>query len=211
MYTPDTKYDSRLRKIANERLRKLEKMTSNNGIPLKEYSYKYAELEEYANKHSFTPEDSPFVDAFDGQVRFVGKRMFDQFTDAQKIEYNKMLWKFLEADTSTLGGLKAAAQRNYENLDNIYDLANRGISQDYAMEIIRIYNTKIKPNNQTHYGSTIILVSYDQIDWNNVKDMENRMGMSTALKELDKTLMLMNDDRWSEINPDMLKGKRHFN
>ena len=201
MYDPNnTKYHSDLRRRANARLRTLEKEYSKTGHRYTDYSYKYQELKEASKTKGF-------INFEDGKLRFANDQEFAAMTNEEKTEYNKELWKFLSSDSSTVFGINAGSDENYTNLNNKYGLEARGITRDYAMEIIRIYNSQIAPNNQTHYGSDIILIMLNEVDWDEVNRLERDVGTNAALREVEKVMMYMNADRWSEIPDSMLKHK----
>ncbi len=201
MYDPNnTKYHSDLRRRANARLRTLETQYAERGHRYTDYSFKYQELKEAAKT-------SGYINFEDGKLRFANDQEFAAMTDEEKREYNKELWKFLSAESSTITGIKSGAAENYQNLDDKYNLADHGIKPDYAMEVLRVYNTQIAPNNQTHYGSDIILVAFNEVDWEAVNDLEKDVGTNASLKEVEKIMMYMNADRWSQIPTSMLKHK----
>lgn len=201
MYDPkNTKYHSDLRRRANARLRTLEKEYSKTGHRYTDYSFKYQQLKEASKTKGF-------VNFEDGKLRFANDQEFAAMTNEEKIEYNEELWRFLSSDSSTIYGLNAGSDENYTNLNNKYNLEARGITKDYALEIIRIYNSQIAPNNQTHYGSDIILIMLNEVDWDEVNRLEKDVGINAALREVEKVMMYMNADRWSEIPDTFLKHK----
>lgn len=200
-YDPNnTQYHSDLRKRANSRLRILETKYSETGHRYNEYSFKYQQLKEASKTKGF-------VNFEDGKLRFANDQEFAAMTNEEKIEYNKELWSFLSSDSSHVYGIDVGADENYKHLDEKYGLKERGITNDYAKEIIRVYNSQIAPNNQTHYGSDIILIALEETDWDEINKLKRDVGTNAALREVEKIMMYMNADRWSEIPDSMLKHK----
>lgn len=95
-----TEYRRGLVKVANERLRKLEKVYHAT-----DDSNAYRKIEELSNTVQTTGKFFN-VDEVQDSIRFINKTDFMKLTEAQKVEYNDILDKFLEAKTSTFTGVE---------------------------------------------------------------------------------------------------------
>lgn len=170
-------YDRAAVKRANERLRKMEKVYKYRGSALAEYNTAYQ-----TRKHDFEMNEKSGGSIFKRDktglgIRYISEKEFNKLNRADKERFIKNLYNWLDADSSQKGSFDRAVTSNYNIMNAHYDLASKGIGKDDWLEVLRVYHTKIVPNDNTHYGSHVIIEAIQNLDIPNLspKDLEKAM------------------------------------
>lgn len=137
-------------KAANERLRKLEKVSKlSNQSPI------YMAMERYKESYPKT-KGKIYQDNADGfGVRFIGKQKFEQLTDDEKAYYLERLKSFMLTESSLARGIKDIQKRSYEAfMDSKTGKNLKGLTFDQYQRFFKFYNDAIVPDTNDHYSYT---------------------------------------------------------
>lgn len=151
-----------LLKAANERLRKLEKVSKLSGS-----SEMYQLMKKYAE--SFPKTKGKIYDQQaleEGKLRFVSKQKFDQLSAAEKEYYIERLERFMESSTTTKAGIKAAHTRSYTTFMERYGDKFPDLTQAQYEEFFKTYNYNVVGASDDHfsYSEWVRVLSNIKID-----------------------------------------------
>lgn len=142
-------------KAANERLRKLEKVSK-----LAKSSEIYQLMMKYAVSYPKTKGKIYDPKAIaKGQVRFLNKSEFEKLSAEEKQYYIERLNKFMESQSSTVTGIKDAHKRAYESFMKQYGNKFPDLTQEQYNEFFENYNANVVGDSDSHF-------SYE--DWSKV-------------------------------------------
>lgn len=116
-------YNRNFVKVANERLRKLEKVSK-----LSQQSAAYRSIQKYAIEEPNSMSAKFYTVGKDGSIRFINKTAYNNLSSYEKKRFNEVLNNFLDNATSTKLGVKKAQKdafdefmENHPSLDWSYD------------------------------------------------------------------------------------------
>lgn len=195
---PDLSYDKAAVKRANERLRamRLKYTDPKTGRPLYQENTAYLTRERDAIAEADSGVPSIYGFTKSGAVKYVSKKDFDKLSDTDKERFNRSLYSWLNADSSTKTGLQQAIDNNYELNKDQNALEEKGVTKDMWSNILYIYHNKIVPNDNSHYGSKVII------------DATVALNGETMLsaRDLEKAMTLIVNGRVGDIPKDWLKA-----
>ncbi|MEE3415473.1 MAG: hypothetical protein VZR53_08900 [Prevotella sp.] len=181
-------YDRAAVKRANERLRKMEKVYTHHGSPLAEYNTAYQ-----TRKHDLEMNEKSGGSIFKRDktgigVRYLSEKEFNQLNNNDKKRFLKNLQNWLDADSSQKSTFDAAVDANYDIMNKAHGLAEKGISKDDWLDVLRVYHTRIVPVDNSHYGSKVIIDAIENLNIPklNVIDLEKAMELivSSRMSEI---------------------------
>lgn len=171
-----------LLKAANERLRKLEKVSKLSGS-----SEMYQLMKTYAE--SFPKTKGKIYDQQaleEGKLRFISKQKFDQLSAAEKEYYIERLERFMASNTTTKAGIKAAHKQSYTKFMERYGKKFPNLSQEQYEEFFKTYNYNVVGDSDDHF-------SYSE--W--VKVLTNiRIDDVMTDNEMETVMQYVRSDNW---------------
>lgn len=191
----NTSYRASLVKSANERLRKIEKVynaTNDSNI--------YVWLQKQAVEHpnttgkflGYLDEEGNKQLEYTDRIRFLNKTDFEKLTDNEKSQYNQMLDRFFESNTSTKIGIEEKYRKAMQsfNEENKYQFDN---VEDYK-KFWDTYNNMVESDQMSKLDSDTIWYAFENID---IPAMMNE-------NKIEKALRYLSTGKWSEL--DQLSG-----
>ena len=144
----ETRFPSAMLKAANERLRKLEKVSQKSGS-----SEIYQLMQKYAASYPKTKGKIYSQKAIDeGKVRFLNKTDFDKLSAEDKKYYLERLERFMSSQSSTLSGIKEAHKKSYESFMKNYGDKYPELTQKQYEEFFSTYNINMVGDSISHFG-----------------------------------------------------------
>ena len=144
----ETKFPADLLKAANERLRKLEKVSKKA-----ESSEIYQLMSKYATSYSKTKGKIYSQEAIaQGKVRFLNKSDFNKLSDEDKKYYIERLEAFMNSKSSTLTGIKESHKKSYETFMEMYGNKYPELTQKQYEEFFSTYNANIVGDSVSHFA-----------------------------------------------------------
>ena len=167
-------------KVANQRLRNIEK----NRLEKSSNAYKYVERLAY-DKLNVTYNNQ-------GRPRFLTAKEIKKLSDKELKKYEKTLTNFLEAKTSTAGGVKRKYEKSYntyiERYGYIdYDAYTEMYDNDWLVKYQQQYGSQELKNLVTEFGTektieiakeifeTAKILGYDTLPLEEVNRIKERM------------------------------------
>ncbi len=191
----NTSYRASLVKSANERLRKIEKVynaTNDSNV----YVWLQKQAVEYPNTTGkflgYLDEQGNKQLEYTDRIRFLNKSDFEKLTDNEKSQYNQMLDRFLESNTSTKIGIDEKYRKAMQsfNEENKYQFDN---VEDYK-KFWDTYNNMVESDQMSKLDSDTIWYAFENID---IPAMMNE-------NKIEKALRYLSTGKWSEL--DKLSG-----
>ena len=140
-------YPKDIVKAANERLRKLEKVSG-----LASSSPIYLAMERYKNEFPNTKGKIYQDNAQGSGVRFIGKKKFDELTDDEKLYFIERVKALMLTESSTARGIRDIQKRSYESFMKSPTGKNTGLTYDEYSRFFKFYNDAIVPDTNEHYS-----------------------------------------------------------
>ena len=179
-------------KVVNERLRKLEKV-----YDLAESSEEYQEMKKYAEDYPKTKGKIYNQKLLaEGKLRFIGKREFMKLTDEEKLYFIARMNVFLEAKTSTAGGINKARQQSYITFMQKYGKKYPNLTYEGYQAFFKAYNqyNKNKEDQYAYEDITMALkwVRIDQALKDNQIDQVMQNIRAGKFQNIDRRYFLRN-------------------
>ena len=144
----ETRFPADLLKAANERLRKLEKVSQKASS-----SEIYQLMSKYATSYSKTKGKIYSQEAIaQGKVRFLNKTDFNKLSAEDKKYYLERLEQFMSSKSSTLTGIKESHKKSYETFMQLYGDKYPELTQKQYEEFFSTYNANVVGDSMDHFS-----------------------------------------------------------
>jgi hypothetical protein len=171
-----------LLKAANERLRKLEKVSG-----LSKSSEMYQLMSKYAESYPKTKGKIYDQEALEqGKLRFINKTKFDKLSADEKEYYIERLKRFMESTTTTKLGIKAAHKQSYDTFMKRYGKKFPNLTQEQYEEFFKAYNYNVVGDSEDHF---------EYSEWSKVLDNIKIDEVMTD-REMETVMQYVRADDW---------------
>lgn len=210
-----TGFDKSIIKSANERLRKLEKVyktkkdKDSDGVTYAELSNEYSLVKKYATEYPNSKKGMiyKFVDKNGRKtkdmskavgVRFISKTEYDailkSISDKEKRDeferyFTQTLENFMNAKTSTAGGIKEKIDKSYETFMSHYGQKYQNMSQNTYLNFFKTYRDMVKADRSGHFGYDDLSEALAWID----------IDQAMSENQMDTVLQYINTNQWKNI------------
>lgn len=194
-YEPYNPYPQATIKVANERLRKLEKVLTEKAKAqgfksMAESSEAYQEMLKYAESMPKTKGRIYNQELLkEGKLRFIGKKEYEKLSEEEKAYFVERMNAFLANKSSTTSGILKAHDQSYYTFMSKYGKNYPNLTKKQYFEFWEKYNVYVNLNNE-HYSYT------------DVTRVLKFVRLDTALhyNQLDKVMSLVSKNKWDEID-----------
>ncbi|MBO7131786.1 hypothetical protein J6V85_00780 [Candidatus Saccharibacteria bacterium] len=178
-------YPKDIVKAANERLRKLEKVSG-----LASSSPIYVAMERYKDDFPKT-KGKIYQDNAQGLgVRFINKTRFEELSDDEKIYFIDRLKKFMLTESSLARGVKDIQKRSYESFMKSPSGRDTGLSFDEYSRFFKFYNDAIVPDTNDHYSYSDLSKALKFL----------RLDTIMRSRDLESVMKKIHDDNFKDID-----------
>ena len=169
-------------KAANERLRKLEKVSKlAKSSEIYQMMMKYAVSYPKGKGKIYDPKAIA-----KGQVRFLNKTEFEKLSATEKEYYLERIRKFMDSQSSTASGIKDAHKRAYESFMKDYGDKYPNLSFEQYSEFFENYNANVVGDSESHF-------SYE--DWAKVLTHIN-IDEAMTDNQMEKVMEYVRSNNW---------------
>ena len=184
-YEPYNPFPEATLKVANERLRKLEKVSK-----LAESSEEYILMKKYAESYPKTKGiiyNQKLLE--EGKLRFIGKREYQKLTPEQQAYFVERINTFMSAASTTAKGIHAAHKKSYYEFMTRYGKNYPGLTQKMYEDFFVKYNRYVKVNNEFY-------------EYSDITQALKFIRLDQAMKDhqIDKVMELIRKNKWSSID-----------
>lgn len=181
-------YPAALVKAANERLRKLEKVSG-----LSQSSEMYQLMLKY--KISYSKTKGKIYDQrpeYDDKVRFINKGMFDRLSAEDKLYFIERVNRFMESQTSTKTGITTARSQSYKTFMERYGNKYPNLTEKQYAAFFSTYNYNIVGDSETHFRYS---------EWSKVLT-DIKIDEAMTDKQMDEVMSYVRADNWIGLKND---------
>lgn len=163
-------YNASSVKMANERLRKMEKVYKTAMD-----SYEYGQVMKYAVEYPTTK--GRIYNVTKNGIRFLNKTQFNKLDKKGKEYYNRILSQFLEAKTTTKTGLDERFSKAYNTFMKNYGHLQPDLSIEDYKQLFRTYRDMVEVDKNSHFGYNELSQMLNEVDINAVMT-DNQLEMA---------------------------------